>query len=344
MTGDASRRPRPWPAGRTVAANGAAAVDLDQLFDGDSLYALRAAVAAHGSQAGLSEGRTRDLVLVVHELAANAVRHGAGRGRLRLWITRDAVHCEVIDDPAASPDADGPPDAAPASGAIASGAAALWRVEPGHGLWLVRRVADRASLQSGPSGTVAAVSFQVDGPGEPSPFRLAQRQDGGCTILAVTGQLDLGSAREFGGVVDELIAGAPGLRLVLDLTGLSGWDSSGLAALITAQQRISHNHAARMILAGLPAPLVRRLREADPDGRFTLAGSTAAAVDALTSPGLGGQRPHATTSEGYVKGGSRPRWTRTRLIASRASMAVKARELAPTCCANCSSSAATTRP
>ena len=289
MTGNARRRPRPWPTGRTAAADRAAAVDLDQLFDGDSLYALRAAVAAHGSRAGLSEGRTRDLVLVVHELAANAVRHGAGHGRLRLWITPDAVHCEVTDDPGASPDSDGPPPGSPspgamASGTMASGAAALWRVEPGHGLWLVRRVADRASLRSGPSGTVAAVSFHVDGPGEPPPFRLAQRQDGGCAILAVTGQLDLGSAGEFGGAVDELIAGAPGLRLVLDLTGLSGWDSSGLAALITAQQRVSHDHAARMILAGLPAPLVQRLREADPDGRFTLAGSTAAAVDALTSP------------------------------------------------------------
>ena len=41
---------------------------------------LRAAVAAHGSQAGLSDGRTRDLVLAVHELAANAVRHGRAGG------------------------------------------------------------------------------------------------------------------------------------------------------------------------------------------------------------------------------------------------------------------------
>src|SRR6201995_166695 len=70
---------------------------LDQAFDGDSLYALRAAVAAHGSQAGLSEGRTRDLVLAVHELAANAVRHGAGQGRLRLWAVQDAVRCEITD-------------------------------------------------------------------------------------------------------------------------------------------------------------------------------------------------------------------------------------------------------
>jgi anti-anti-sigma factor len=268
MTGNARPRPGARLRGAAVGAAG-----LEQLFDADSLYALRAAVAAHGSQAGLSEGRTRDLVLVVHELAANAVRHGAGHGRLRMWTTPDEVRCEVTDDAAGSP-----------AGTVTADAAALWQVEPGHGLWLVRRVADQASVQSGPSGTVAAVTFRLDGLGPPAPFGLAERAEGGCIILAVTGQLDLGSAGEFGGAVDELIAAAPGLRLVLDLTLLSGWDSSGLAALITAQQRVNHDHHARMILAGLPGPLVQRLREADLKGRFTLAASTAAAVDALTSP------------------------------------------------------------
>jgi anti-sigma regulatory factor (Ser/Thr protein kinase) len=32
---------------------------------------------AHASQAGMPEGRARDLVLAVHQLAANAVRHVA---------------------------------------------------------------------------------------------------------------------------------------------------------------------------------------------------------------------------------------------------------------------------
>jgi anti-sigma regulatory factor (Ser/Thr protein kinase) len=140
MTDDARHRLRP---GTNVAAGGGEPPALDQAFDGDSLYALRAAVAAHGSQAGLSEGRTRDLVLAVHELAANAVRHGAGQGRLRLWAAADAVRCEVTDE--------GGADAADA---------ALWHAEPGHGLWLVRRIADSASVRSGVSGTVAAVIFR----------------------------------------------------------------------------------------------------------------------------------------------------------------------------------------
>ena len=143
MTDDAGPWPRP---GVNVAAGDGEPPALDQAFDSDSLYALRAAVAAHGSQAGLSDGRTRDLVLAVHELAANAVRHGAGQGRLRLWAAGDAVRCEVTDE--------GAPDHAGAADA------ARWQAEPGHGLWLVGQIADSASVQSGVSGTVAAVIFR----------------------------------------------------------------------------------------------------------------------------------------------------------------------------------------
>jgi anti-sigma regulatory factor (Ser/Thr protein kinase) len=145
--------------GATAAPGGGEPPVLDQVFDGESLYSLRAAAAAHASQAGMPEGRARDLVLALHELAANAVRHGAGHGRLRLWVAADAVRCEVTDDgaPKAADGADaGPRDAA------------LWLVEPGHGLWLVRRLADQASLYSGPSGTVAVVSFRL-GPGQLIP-------------------------------------------------------------------------------------------------------------------------------------------------------------------------------
>src|ERR1700749_355630 len=118
MTDDGGPRPRP---GMTVAAGDGESPALDQAFDGDSLYALRAAVAAHGSQAGLSEGRTRDLVLAGHELAADAVRHGARQARLRLWAAHDAVRCEIPDEraPGEADEAD----------------AARWQAEPGHGLW-----------------------------------------------------------------------------------------------------------------------------------------------------------------------------------------------------------------
>ena len=73
------------------------------MFAADSLYALRAAVEAHASAAGMREGRSVDLVISIHELAANAVRHGAGTGRLQMWNRDGALHCQVSDDGAGDP-------------------------------------------------------------------------------------------------------------------------------------------------------------------------------------------------------------------------------------------------
>src|SRR5260370_31715346 len=102
----------PGPGGGRWAACGNTAPDaavppvLDQIFDADSLYSLRAAVAAHAAEAGLSPGRVSDAVAAVHELAANSVRHGAGHGRLRVWNREDELHCLVTDDRVApAPDA-----------------------------------------------------------------------------------------------------------------------------------------------------------------------------------------------------------------------------------------------
>jgi len=266
------RPPEPEPPGREPQPGSLTghpdALILDQAFDEDSLYALRAAVAAHATQAGLAPGRSDDLVIAVHELAANAVRHGAGHGRLRVWKSDRALLCEISDDGIPQP--------------AGTGDATQWRTEPGHGLSLVRQVADQASLHSGPSGTLATISFALDGPGP--PFRLDQRHLDGCTILAVAGPLDLGSAAQLTAAIASLLAQAPGLRLVLDLSGLSGWDSAGLAALVTAQQRINAAPPARMVLVGLPAHLAQHLREASLADRFTLADTPAAAVRTLTPP------------------------------------------------------------
>lgn len=142
---------RAGPAGRVPLI-------LDQAFDSDSLYALRAAVAAHAAQASVPQARVHDLVVAVHELATNAVRHGAGHGSLRVWAHDGVMHCQVSDDGAAR--ADGA-----ASGAETA-AADSWPAEHGHGLWLIRQVADQTSLRTGPGGTVATVSFIL--PGSPA--------------------------------------------------------------------------------------------------------------------------------------------------------------------------------
>ena len=266
------REPGPPEPGTPEPASLADPPILDQAFDADSLYALRAAVAAHATQAGLAPGRADDLVIAVHELAANAVRHGAGHGRLRIWKSDQSLLCQISDDgvpPVADDGRPGVPDAA------------QWRTEPGHGLSLVRQVADQASLRSGPSGTLVTISFALGGSGP--PFRLDQRYLDGCMVLAVTGPLDLSSARQLADAISALLASTPALRLVLNLAGLSGWDSAGLATLITAQQLISAGPPARMVLAGLPAHFAKHLHEAGLADRFTLADTTTAALATLAS-------------------------------------------------------------
>jgi hypothetical protein len=47
---------------------------------------------------GLLAGRTDDFVIVVHEIAANAVRHGLPAARLLLRITGGAAAAEIHDN------------------------------------------------------------------------------------------------------------------------------------------------------------------------------------------------------------------------------------------------------
>lgn len=119
---------------------------LDQLFDGDALYALRSAVAAHASDIGLAEHVTSDLVLVAHELASNAVRHGGATpstpGRLRLWAADGVVVCQV-HDPGPGPEDLATQGLSPVDPAARSG----------RGLWIVRRLVSRLDIVTGPDGT-----------------------------------------------------------------------------------------------------------------------------------------------------------------------------------------------
>jgi anti-sigma regulatory factor (Ser/Thr protein kinase) len=134
-------------------------VSLDQAFDADSLYALRAAVAAHAAAAGLDRYRVYDVTAVAHELAANAVVHGAGHGRLRLWAADGFLYCQVSDDGEAR-----------AAGGLDG--ETPWPVQHGHGLWLVGEISEQVGIGRGPAGTTATVRFPFD-PGGPAAGTVA---------------------------------------------------------------------------------------------------------------------------------------------------------------------------
>jgi anti-sigma regulatory factor (Ser/Thr protein kinase) len=126
-------------------------VVLEQDFHAGSLYALRSAVAAHAAAAGLSRGRVYDVVAAAHEMAANAVRHGAGHGRLRLQAADGVLTCQVSDDGPASGGDENP----------GAAAGAPWPAEHGHGLWVIEQVADQFTVDRGPAVTTATAIFTL---------------------------------------------------------------------------------------------------------------------------------------------------------------------------------------
>ena len=120
---------------------------LDQAFGATSLSGLRGAVLESATAAGLKDERAIDVMLAMHELAANVVRHGAGQGRLLMEITPAGLRCQVSDISA---------------GAGADSALeATWPVEHGHGLWLVRLTADQVQYLTGPAGSLVTTVFVI---------------------------------------------------------------------------------------------------------------------------------------------------------------------------------------
>lgn len=258
MTSDTPRDNTPLAPGGQVSPGTRADPPpmLDQPFGADSLYALRAAAAAHASQAGMREGRCGDLVFVVSELAANAVRHGAGSGRLQMWNLAGILHCRVSDDGAAQRSSH-QGDSGGAAGAVAQDPAAAWPVARGHGLWAARQIADQLSLRSGPEGTIATVTFAL--PAARPSFHLTRHTRDDCTVLELAGDLDRRSAPELTAAIRDLTTGTRALRLVLDLAALTFWDSAGLAALITVQRHINDTPAATFMLTGMSDQFRHRL-------------------------------------------------------------------------------------
>ncbi|GAC1327355.1 MAG: sensor histidine kinase [Mycobacteriales bacterium] len=113
-------------------------------FDGSDLPMIRRMVAGHATAMSLPAERTGELVLTMHEIAANSVRHGGGRGVLRIWREPSGLVCEVRDsgyirDPLVGRTPPQPAD------------------ESGRGLWLANQYCDLVQIRSTPLGTAVRV-------------------------------------------------------------------------------------------------------------------------------------------------------------------------------------------
>jgi anti-sigma regulatory factor (Ser/Thr protein kinase) len=119
-------------------------------FDADrELVALRRLVSRRATDAGLRVDRVAELALVVTELATNSIRHGGGRGALRVWREDERLLCEVRDDGQIADPLVGRKRPIPGS-------------EGGQGLWLVNQLCDLVQIRSNASGSVVRVHLHLD--------------------------------------------------------------------------------------------------------------------------------------------------------------------------------------
>jgi anti-sigma regulatory factor (Ser/Thr protein kinase) len=113
----------------------------DQMsFGPDDLAAVRMRVSRHARSAKLG-ARIPELMTAVNEIATNSIRHGGGRGSLRIWREPSRLVCEIrdsgmFDKPLADRERPLPDLSAP------------------RGLWLANQLCDLVQIRSLPEGTV----------------------------------------------------------------------------------------------------------------------------------------------------------------------------------------------
>ena len=129
-----------------------ASVLYERDFGRDDLGAVRTAVAHLAGTHGLIERARFNFILVINELTTNVIRHGGGRGCVRLWHHGDDLWCEVTDTGPGIP------------------AAPLHRMgEPvprprGHGLWLTRHICADVHIDTGRQGTRILLRYPLPAP------------------------------------------------------------------------------------------------------------------------------------------------------------------------------------
>ena len=109
-------------------------------FDAGELTEVRHIVQRRATAACLAPDKIDDVVLAVSEIAANSVRHGGGRGVLRVWTTDDGVVCEIRD-------------AGHITDPLAGRRRPGWSRPGGWGLWLAHQLCDLVQVRSDPDGT-----------------------------------------------------------------------------------------------------------------------------------------------------------------------------------------------
>jgi anti-sigma regulatory factor (Ser/Thr protein kinase) len=118
-------------------------------FTGENLPQVRAQVEDAAAPTGLGGVRLGEFTLAVSEIAANAVEHAGGRGRLELRRLPDELECRITDDG---------PGFVPAIPELLPGLTEGCR---GRGLWLAHLVTDRLTVTPDTTGTGTEVTLAL---------------------------------------------------------------------------------------------------------------------------------------------------------------------------------------
>ena len=108
-------------------------------FDADTLSTLRRSWPTRRRAPASREQRAHDFLLAVNEIAANSIRHGGGKGVLRMWRENGTLLADVQD-----------------AGRISKPLAGRERPEEGqshgYGLWLANQLCDLVQVRTFPTG------------------------------------------------------------------------------------------------------------------------------------------------------------------------------------------------
>lgn len=119
---------------------------VEQAFRQPDIPAVRRAAAMFAVRAGMGTAQLSDFVQAVSEAAACAVAQGPCTAWLRLWTMERRAFCEISAD--GTLQAGGP-------GSVLQGDAETLR------RWLLQRLCDHVSIESGPHGVTVHLSMTV---------------------------------------------------------------------------------------------------------------------------------------------------------------------------------------
>jgi len=105
-------------------------------------------------------------------------------------------------------------------------------------------------------------------------FTIESHVENDVSHLSLGGEFDLAAIEQFEAAIDRLEAAGPP-AIVIDLSALRFMDSSGLRALVMADQR-AHNAGRRLAIVPGPPPVRRGFEITQLEGRLDLIESPAA--------------------------------------------------------------------